>query len=48
MERTSYRIFRKMIELKMEKRVAGLWEGGDWTFWKVRPPPKRKKELLTV
>jgi hypothetical protein len=28
MERTSYRIFRKMIELKMEKRVSGLQEGG--------------------
>jgi hypothetical protein len=40
MERTSYR----MIEQKIEKRIVelsfGLWEVGDWTLWKVRPPPK--------
>jgi hypothetical protein len=26
----------------------GLQDVGDWTFWKVRPPPKRKKNQKTA
>jgi hypothetical protein len=29
MERTSDRIFRKTVELKMEKRIGGLWNVRD-------------------
>jgi hypothetical protein len=37
---------------QVAKRVGGSSIGhrevGDWTPWKVRPPPKRKKKLPTV
>jgi hypothetical protein len=39
-EGTSDRIIRKPIETKATKQVEGLQDVGDWTFWKVRPPPK--------
>jgi hypothetical protein len=25
-----------------------LQDVNDWTFWKVRPPPKRKKDVWTT
>jgi hypothetical protein len=42
-ERTSNRIIRKPIATKATKQVVGLQHVGDWTFWKVLPPPKRKQ-----
>jgi hypothetical protein len=46
-ERTSGRIFRKTVELEIEKRIVwpstGLREVSDWTFRRSLPPPKRKK-----
>jgi hypothetical protein len=40
---------RQTFELEVMKRVVrisiGLWEVSDWTFWRGRPPLKRKKRL---
>jgi hypothetical protein len=48
MKRTSGRNYRKPIQLEMENQVVGsmteIQDVNYWTFWKVRPPPKRKKE----
>jgi hypothetical protein len=52
MRRTSGRNFKKPVQLKKKKRIFGAMNGlrkaNKWTFWKVRPPPKRKKELRTA
>jgi hypothetical protein len=39
-ERISEKIFRKTIQLKTAKRIVGLREVGDLTFWKSGTPPK--------
>jgi hypothetical protein len=43
----SDRIFRKTVELEVEKRVAvsstGLRKVSGWTLWRGRTLPKRKK-----
>jgi hypothetical protein len=40
---------RKTAGLQIAKRVAGfsacLRHGKDWTLWRCRPPPKRKRRL---
>jgi hypothetical protein len=40
-KRTSGRIFRKTVELEIEKRIVGsstgLREVSDWTLWRSRP-----------
>jgi hypothetical protein len=50
--RTSGRNFKKPIQLEKKKRIFGstngLCKASKWTFWKVRPPPKRKKEVRTT
>jgi hypothetical protein len=38
--KTSGRIIRKLQQVGSSN---GLQDVGDWTYWKVRPPPKRKK-----
>jgi hypothetical protein len=49
---TSDRCYRKPTKLEMANLIFGSTTGvqgaNDWTFWKVRPPPKRKKELRTA
>jgi hypothetical protein len=49
MKRTSDTCYRKPTKLEMANLIFGstieLQGVNDWTFWKVRPPPKRKKEL---
>jgi hypothetical protein len=51
MWRTSRRNFKKPIQLEKKKRIFGSMNGlhkaNKWTFWKVRPPPKCKKEVQT-
>jgi hypothetical protein len=43
---------RKPTRLEMANLIVGSTTGVQgvnvWTFWKVRPPPKRKKELRTA
>jgi hypothetical protein len=52
MKRTSDRNYRTPMQLEEENRIVSstieVQDVNDWTFWKVRPPPKRKKELRTV
>jgi hypothetical protein len=52
MRRTSSRNYRTPMQLEVENRIISytteLQDVIYWTFWKVRPPPKRKKELRTV
>jgi hypothetical protein len=52
MQRKSGGKSKKITRLEMVNIVVGSTTGvqgvNDWTFWKVRPPPKRKKELRTV
>jgi hypothetical protein len=51
-ERTSGRIFRETVELEFAKQIVGtsirLRKMWDWTSWKVRSLPKRKKRLLAA
>jgi hypothetical protein len=53
-KKTFGRLGKKTIALQMvmENRIVGssigLQDVGDWTFWKVRPPPKRKKAQETA
>jgi hypothetical protein len=51
MRRTSSRNYRMPMQLEEENRIVSstikLQDVNDWTFWKVQPPPKRKKELRT-
>jgi hypothetical protein len=46
------KIFRKTTGLEMAKRIArsavGLRKIKDWTLWRSRPPPKRRKNLLAM
>jgi hypothetical protein len=46
-EMTTSGIYKKSTELEIAKRIArctvGLQRMKDWTLWKGRPPPKRKK-----
>jgi hypothetical protein len=46
------RIFGKTYRLEIAKRVAGSSVGlqkiRNWTSWRGRPPPKRKKNLLAM
>jgi hypothetical protein len=50
-KKTFGRLGEKTVALQMvrENRKVGSSNGlqdvGAWTFWKVRPPPKRKKEV---
>jgi hypothetical protein len=43
------KIFRKTIGVKFVKRVnwtfSRMRKVTDWTVWRGRPPPKRKKKL---
>jgi hypothetical protein len=43
-ERTSYRIFRKTVEMEIEKQIAGSSTGllkvTDWTLWRGQLSPK--------
>jgi hypothetical protein len=52
MKRTSSRNFRKTTRLEPNNLLVwsttGAQDVNEWTFWKVRPPPKRKKDVLTV
>jgi hypothetical protein len=52
LRRTSSRNYRKPIQLEKKKRIFGSTNGlrraNKLTFWKVRPPPKPKKELRTA
>jgi hypothetical protein len=47
------RLGKKTVALQMVREIRivgssiGLQEVGDWTFWKVRQPPKRKKAQKT-
>jgi hypothetical protein len=47
-ERTTRGIQRKSTGLEIAKRIGrctvGLHRIKDWTLWRGRPPPKRKKE----
>jgi hypothetical protein len=52
MKRTSDTCYMKPTKLQMANRIVGstnkLQDVIYWTFWKVRPPPKRKKDLRTA
>jgi hypothetical protein len=48
MKRTSDRIIRKTVKLEVTERMVDLREMDGWTFWKVRPPLKRKEKLRTA
>jgi hypothetical protein len=52
MKRTSSRNFRKTTLLELNNLLVwspnGAQDVNDWTFRKVRPPPKRKEELRTA
>jgi hypothetical protein len=52
MKRTSDRCYRKPMKLEMVNLIVGSMTGVQdeisWIFWKVRPPPKRKKEVRTA
>jgi hypothetical protein len=45
-------IYRKTIELEVVKQAiemsTGLLKLWNWTLWRCRPPPKRKKNLLVL
>jgi hypothetical protein len=43
-ERTFDQSIRKLIETKYKQQAIELQDVEDWKCWKVRPPPKRKKE----
>jgi hypothetical protein len=57
-QNTSDKFIRKLIEIKENvwesvvlkprdtKLVIQLQVMEDWTYWKFRPPPKRKKKLI--
>jgi hypothetical protein len=53
MKKTFCRLSKKTVarQMVMENRIVGSFIGlqdvGDWTFWKVRPLPKRKKAQKT-
>jgi hypothetical protein len=51
-ERTSSGSYRKTIGLEIVKRSVGVSSGWrkirNWTLWKSRPPPKRKKKLVAL
>jgi hypothetical protein len=51
-ERTSSRIFRKIIGLEIVKQITRssvrMRAMSDWTLWRGQPPLKRKKSLLTA
>jgi hypothetical protein len=51
-ERTSGGIFGKTFGLEVAKRAARssvmMRKITDWTLWRGRPPPKRKKSLFTA
>jgi hypothetical protein len=48
-ERTTSGIYRTTIGLKIVKRAvrisSGMRKVTDWTLWRGRAPPKRKKKL---
>lgn len=46
MGRTFDRIFRKPIQLVIEKQIVHWAMRNEWTFWKVRLLHKRKKKVL--
>jgi hypothetical protein len=50
-KRTSGRIFRRTVELEIEKRIVGssswLRKVSDWTLWRGGSPRKRKRRLHT-
>jgi hypothetical protein len=43
-ERTFDQSIRKPIETKSTQQAIKLQDVGDWTFWKVRPPPEHKRD----
>jgi hypothetical protein len=48
-ERTTSWVYRTTVGLKITKQVVGSSRGlrriRQWTLWRGRPPPKRKKEF---
>jgi hypothetical protein len=42
--KTFYEISRGKIEKRAPGMSIGLRQGRNWTLWRGRPPPKRKKE----
>jgi hypothetical protein len=50
MERTSYSIYRKTIELEIKRQIVryAIWlqDENHWTLWRGRTPPKQKSTLL--
>jgi hypothetical protein len=52
MKRTSDTYYMKPMKLQMANGIVGstnkLQDVIYWTFWKVRPPPKRKKDVRTA
>jgi hypothetical protein len=52
MRRTFSREYRTPMQLEMANIIFGstieLQDVNDWTFWKVWPPPKRKKDVRTA
>jgi hypothetical protein len=52
MKRKSDRWYRKPMKLEMANLIFGSTTGEqgvhDWTVWKVRPPPKCKKDVRTA
>jgi hypothetical protein len=49
-KKTFYEALRQTLGLEVVKRTVGysigLWEVGDWTLWRSRPPPKQKNGVL--
>jgi hypothetical protein len=52
MWRKSSRNYRTPMQLEMENRIVGSTTGVQdviyWIFWKVQPPPNRKKAVWTA
>jgi hypothetical protein len=50
-KRITSMIYRKTIELEIVKRAVGISSRlrriRNWTLWRGRPPPKRKKKSCT-
>jgi hypothetical protein len=38
----------QLEENRIVSSTIELQDVNDWTFWKVRPPPKRKKDVRTM
>jgi hypothetical protein len=51
-KRTSCRIFRETVELKIEKRILGasigLREVSDWILWRGRPLRNKRRDVKST